>query len=90
MLNTKDKSLWNTLKSLCRKRISPPLLILANQNIVYEPLQKAEALAKNFHSVYSLAALLTSPLSLVVNDYINRLDRLDKMIPPINTNFLFT
>jgi len=87
LLNTKDKSLWNSLKSLRRKRIPPLLLILSNQNIIYDPLQKCEAIAKNFYSLYSQAASLTSPFSPIVNDYINRLDHLDE-IPPVNTNFL--
>jgi len=88
LLNVKNKSLWYTLKSLQRKRnISPPL-ILNNQQVVYEPKQKAEEIAKNFHLVYSTAASLTSLLSPVVNDYINYLDEQDKMIPPINCNFL--
>jgi len=88
LLNVKDKSLWYTLKSLQRKRNNPPPLILNNQQVVYEPKQKAEEIAKNFHSVYTSAALLTSPLSPVVNDYINYLDQQDNMIPPINCNFL--
>jgi len=88
LLNTKNKSLWNTLKSLRRKKAIPPPLILDNQDIIFDPLQKAEALAKNFYSVYTSAASITSPLDPVVNDYINRLDRNDSMIPPINTSCL--
>jgi len=88
LLNTKNKSLWNTLKSLRRKKAIPPPLILDNQNIIFDPLQKAEALAINFHSVYTSAASVTSPLDPVINDYINRLDRQDFMIPPIQTNSL--
>jgi len=53
--------------------------------MVYELLQKSEAITKNFHSVYLQASLLTSPLSPVESDYNNRLD---EMIPPIDTNFL--
>jgi len=87
LLNTKDKSLWNSLKSLRRKRIPPLPLILPNQNIVYDPLQKCEVIAKNFYTVCSQVTLLTSPLSPVVNDYII-LDHPDEMIPSINTNFL--
>jgi len=87
-LNVKDKSLWKTLKSISRKNITPPPLILANHEIIYDPQQKAEEIAKNFHSVYSTAASLTSPLNPVVNDYMNSLDRLDDMTPPINLNFL--
>jgi len=85
IFNAKDKSLWKTLKSLQRKRISPPPLILPNQNIIYDPVQKCEAIAKNFYSVHSQAAELTSSLSPVVDDYINYPD---DMIPPINTNFI--
>jgi len=48
-------------------------------------MQKAEAIAKNFYSVYQHAAKLTSPLSPVVNDYITQLD---EMILPVNTNYL--
>jgi len=33
-------------------------------------------------------ATLTSPLSTVIDDYINHLDYLDDMIPPININFI--
>jgi len=61
ILNTKNNSLWNTLKSLHRKRIIPPPLILSNQKTVYDPQQKAEAIAQNFHAVYTSAASLTSP-----------------------------
>jgi len=60
MLNIKDKSLWITLKSLNRKKVISSPLILGNQYIVYDPRQKAEAIAKNFHEVYSKAAFLTS------------------------------
>jgi len=34
MLNTKDKSLWNSLKSLQRKRIPLPPLILEDQSMI--------------------------------------------------------
>jgi len=87
ILNTKDRSLWNTLKTLQRKKIPPPPFVLEDQTIIYEPLQKAEALANNFHSVYTQAATLTSPFTPVVNDYIKCLKN---MIPPINSdnNFL--
>jgi len=88
ILNTKDNSLWTTLKSLHRKRIPLPPLILPNQTIVYDPLQKCEAIAQNFYLVYSQTAKLTSPHSPVVNDYINRLEHSDEMIPPMNTNCL--
>jgi len=63
MLNTKDKSLWKTLKSLQRKRILPLPLVLSDQNIIYDLTQKVEAIAKNFHLVYKQAATLTSPHS---------------------------
>jgi len=68
ILNTKDNSLWKSMKSLQRKRIPPPPLILPNQNIVYDPIQKCEAIAKNFYTVHSQAAAL-SPLNPMVNDY---------------------
>jgi len=83
-LNTKNNSVWNTLKSLHRKRTIPPPLILPNQNIIYDPKQ----ITQNFHTVYTSAASLTSPLNQVVSDYINRLERSDVMIPPTNTNIL--
>jgi len=85
ILNIKDKSLWHTLKTLQRKRIPPPPLTLPDQTTVYDPTQKTEAIAKNFFSVYQNAAKLTSPLSPVLNDYITQLD---KMIPPVNINYL--
>jgi len=87
MLNTKNNSIWNILKFLYRKRIIPPPLILSNQKTVYDPQQKAKAIAQNFHAVYTSAASLTSPLNPVVSDYINRLEQ-DIMIPPIISNFL--
>jgi len=87
LLNVKDQSLWSTLKSIRRKRVPAPPLILPDQSIAYEPLQKAEAIAKNFYQVYKQTATLTSPLSPVVDDYISRL--VDEMVPPLNT-FTFT
>jgi len=83
-LNTKDNTLWKTMKSLQRKRIPPPPLILPNQNIAYDPIQKCEAIAKNFYSVHSQAAALTSPFTPVVDDYINQLEHQADMIPPVN------
>jgi len=88
ILNVKNNSLWNTLKSISRKRNIPPPLILPNQDVIYEPEQKAEAIAKNFHLVYSYAALLTSPFNQMVNDYITQLNQTDNMIPPLNINFI--
>jgi len=88
ILNTKDKSLWNTLKNLQNKRIPPPPLILPNQTLIYDPKQKSEAIASNFYSVHSKAAQLTSLLIPVVNDYMNHLVYSTNMMPPINLNFL--
>jgi len=85
ILDIKDRSLWKTLKFLQRKRVPSPPFVLSDQTIIYNLIEKAEALAKNFHSVYNHAANLTSPHNPVVDDYIARLD---KMIPPSNINFL--
>jgi len=56
---------------------------LANQNIIYDPEQKVEVIANNFHLVYSQAASLISPLNQVVNDYTIKLDQTNNMIPPL-------
>jgi len=88
ILNTKNNSLWYTLKSLSRKKNIPPPLILANQDIIYDPQQKAQIIAQNFHLVYSQAASLTSPFNQVVNDYIMKLEQNNNMIPPLNINFI--
>lgn len=62
------------MKAIHRKKTVAPPFKINDQNIIYNPVDKAQALADNFQTVFLIASKLNSPYMKVVNDYILSLD----------------